>query len=167
MRITANRSLGGLQNESGIALIECLVYFALLFVIIGLAFTAYERTQLTSLQLKKNTEDIVASLRAGERWRDDIRAATNDPSIEKETVHIQQTSGEVIYVFREGTVLRRGVSSPQWTPVLRGVKTSSMIQDVGSNVTSWRWELELKTKEKSPRVKPLFTFQAVAAVQVK
>jgi hypothetical protein len=78
-------------------------------------------------------------------------------------LHIPQKSGEVIYLFKEGAVLRqRGTNAP-WIPALSGVKSSRMEKDERQRVVSWRWEAELKNKQKVARVRPLFTFQAVVS----
>jgi hypothetical protein len=45
---------------------------------------------------------------------------------------------------------------------LSNVKSSKMQSELRENVTAWRWELELKTVKKTARVRPLFTFEAVA-----
>ena len=102
------------RGQSGIMLIECLVYFALLFVIIELAFTAYGRTQLSSQQ-SKNAEDIAAALHAGEQWRQDIRKGTGELTLEQDTLHIPTSDGEIIYAVRDGAVLRQDSAHPQWS----------------------------------------------------
>ncbi len=155
------------QNRAGMALTECLVYIALFFMVVGLAFVAYERTQDTSKKLRKSAEDIASSLHAGERWREDIRQAKKEPVIVGDSMQITQSDGEVRYLFREGKIFRQGPQMQQPAPVLSGVKNSRMVKDAGQSVTSWRWEVELATKEKSPRLQPLFTFQAVAPVTTK
>jgi hypothetical protein len=42
------------------------------------------------------------------------------------------------------------------------VKNSKMEMDQRRQVTAWRWELELQSARKAARVRPLFTFEAVA-----
>jgi hypothetical protein len=38
-----------------------------------------------------------------------------------------------------------------------------MAEETRSNVVAWRWEVELRTSQKKPSLKPLFTFMAVPA----
>ena len=155
------------RNCRGVALAECLVYCGLFFMVVFLSFMAYDRTHDTSRQLQKNADEIAASLHVGERWREDIRQAVKEPVIENDSIQIQQKSGEVRYVFRGGAVFRETSSAKASARVLSGVKNSRMMKDAGKTVASWRWEIELNTKEKTPRTKPLFTFQAVAALVAK
>jgi hypothetical protein len=116
--------------------------------------------------LRRNTEDIARALRAGERWREDIRQATDPLRVEKTTngiavLVIPQSKVDVAYWSYNGQVWRQ--SGADWEPqsFCAGVKASEMIRDVRPAVESWRWELELKTGRKTPSVRPLFSFQAV------
>ena len=80
----------------------------------------------------------------------------------EQALHIPQKTGEVIYLFIDGAVLRQTGTNAPWIPALRGVKSSRMEKDERQRVVSWRWEVELRNKQKAARVRPLFTFQAVA-----
>jgi len=55
------------MDKRGIALVECLVYFAVTSMIIGLALEAFFRCQTNSRDLDRNVNDIARVLRAGER----------------------------------------------------------------------------------------------------
>jgi hypothetical protein len=158
-----------LRGAHGLALIDCLAYIALLLLLLSLAFMAFYQTSDNSKHLSRNAADIVRVLNAGERWRTDIRSAVGQPTLTgtaKETIlHLPQTKGEVLYAFREGTVLRQATTnaSPIWESFLTDVKGSRMKMDQRLRVTTWRWEVELQAAQKVARVKPLFTFQAVPA----
>ncbi len=154
--------------QHGVMLVDCLVYLAIWAVVVGLAFSAFYRCFSYSKNLARNADDIARALKAGERWRDDVRAATGpfklvtwEASV-AEALHIPQKSGEVIYLFMDGAVLRQGGTNTPWIPALSGVRSSRMEKDERRCVVSWRWEVELKNKQKVARVRPLFTFQAVA-----
>jgi hypothetical protein len=155
------------QEQAGIMLVDCLVYLAIWGVVVGLAFAAYFRSVSYSKNLARNAEDIARALKAGERWREDVRAATGpfklvtwEASV-AQALHIPQKTDVVIYLFKDGAVLRqRGTNTP-WIPALSGVKSSRMEKDERRRVVSWRWEVELQNKQKVARVRPLFTFQAV------
>lgn len=155
------------SSQRGFTLLECIVYMALLMVIVMLSFECYERVQENSEKLRRNADEIVNSLKAGERWRREIRSATAEIKIENDTIHIPWAAHEIAYAYQGGMLMRRGPGDARWRPILSNVKSSQMFKDAGTNVTSWRWELELKTREKSPRAKPMFTFQAVPTFQEK
>jgi hypothetical protein len=87
-------------------LIECVVYMALLFVVLELAYAAYYRCEESSKHLGQNVDDVVRALQAGERWRDDIRAATAITS-SGDSLQLVQTNGTIDYVVKENTVWRR------------------------------------------------------------
>jgi len=149
-------------------LVDCLVYLAIWAVVVGLAFSAFYRSMSYSANLARNADDIARALKAGERWREDVRAATGpfklvavEASVEQ-ALHIPQKTGEVIYLFIDGAVLRQTGTNAPWIPALSGVKSSRMERDERQRVVSWRWDVELKNKQKVARVRPLFTFQAVA-----
>ena len=156
------------RRQQGIMLVDCLVYLAIWAVVVGLAFSAFYRSMNYSANLARNADDIARALKAGERWRKDVREATGpfklvagEASVEQ-ALHIPQKTGEVIYLFTDGAVLRQKGTNAPWIPALSGVKSSRMEKDERQRVVSWRWEVELKNKQKAARARPLFTFQAVA-----
>ena len=167
LRTTPARSGG----ECGIMLVDCLMYIALLGVILTLALAAFYRTNENSKNLAQNAADIVRALHAGERWREDVRAATGAPRVVEEAnetlLQLPQAGGEVRYRWRDGIISRQTTGNTNWTDLLPNVKSSLMEPDPRGHVTAWRWELELQGRQKVARVKPLFTFQAVPAAGVK
>jgi hypothetical protein len=73
---------------------------------------------------------------------------------------IPQQSGEVAYVFEDGSVWRQMGATR--VVVLKQVKASTISDDSRQHVSAWRWELELASPQKVVLVRPLFTFTAVA-----
>jgi hypothetical protein len=166
MRIVSQALRGSVAGRrSGIMLIDCLVYVTLLALILGLAFSAFYRTHEHTNRLGRNVSDIVRALRAGERWRDDVRSATGPVRMVTNTaqvsLQIPTVKGEIVYLFRDGAMVRETQPGGQREEVLPQVKASGFHRDSRRQVTSWRWELELRGRQEVTRVRPLFTFQAV------
>jgi hypothetical protein len=154
---------------AGFMLVDCLAYIGLLAVLLTMAYLAFYRVSDHSRHLGQNAADIARALNAGERWRKDLRSAVGSPvlveSAQETVLHLPQLKGEVLYAYRDGGIYRRATArtNENWGLLLAGVKTSSMRQQKYSQVSAWRWELELGATQKVARVKPLFTFQAVVA----
>jgi hypothetical protein len=151
-------------------LTECLVYIGLLFVVLGAGYLAMDRCIDNSLVLRRNADDIASALRAGERWRADVRTASAGARLENsedsQTLVLSGARGDTSYRFSTNAVLRRVGQGP-WVRLLGNVKSSTMQSDPRQRVTAWRWELELqpraKASVKASRIRPLFTFLAVPA----
>jgi Tfp pilus assembly protein FimT len=146
----------------GITLIECLVYISALAVVFGLGLKAFYSSFENSAALRRNADDIAQTLSVGERWRADIRAATQPPRFDSadQTFYLPQANGEVAYKFTDGKVLRRSAADANWQVAHSSVQQSEMIRESRAHVTAWRWELELKTRRRPALVRPLFTFTA-------
>jgi hypothetical protein len=157
-------------RNSGILLVECMVYLAVFAIIFTLALALFFRTLNNTEALNRNAADIIQTLRAGEQWREDVRSAAGPLEFlagdGAELMRIPQQEGELLYRFEEGRVARRK-DDGAWINILPRVKSSKMHQDAGRHVTSWRWELELESVQKAAHVQPLFTFQSVAAYDFK
>ena len=158
------------RNDSGIMLLECLVYIAVLSVVLGLAIMLFHRSFNHSRRLQKNLGQISAVLNAGEDWREDIRATTNRallPAIEP-TVRswkIETTNGPVIYQLRsDATLWRLEENQDRELLMLRQVKELSWSQESRGSLLIHRWELELRSDREDRRFRPLFTFQAVSGI---
>jgi hypothetical protein len=171
LRLWRGTALNPSQGQRGILLVDCLVYLALWAVVVGFAFSAFFRCMSYSKNLARNADDIARALKAGERWRQDVRAASGPfkwvalEAGDGQALHIPQKTNEVIYRFIDGAVLRQGGTNAPWIPALSGVKSSRMEKDERQRLDSWRWEVELKNKQKVARVRPRFTFEAVAPGQ--
>lgn len=153
------------KRREGIMLIDCMVYIVLFFVVAGVAFKMFYVCWDGAKAFRRNTDQIAAALRAGERWREDVRKAVATPhsedSPEGTILRIPQQSGEVDYRLADGTLWRKSARGGEWSPALPGIKSSRMAEDRRKEIVAWRWELELTSKRKIPQVSPLFTFEAV------
>lgn len=154
------------RSQQGATLIECLVYISVLSVILSVAGVAYSRVLDHTYQLRRAAADIARTLDAGERWRADVRRTTAAPRLVQEgamqALHLPHRDLEVVYFFDGSNVLRRAGADAAWQPFLRNVKATRFVEEPRQRVTSWRWEVELATGRRPVRVRPLFTFTAVA-----
>jgi hypothetical protein len=154
----------------GYLLIEYLIYIGVLAVVMGLAFSAFYRCLDNSRNLARQAEDVLRVLNTGELWRKDVREAVDPPRLISEgdltALEIPKRGHLVVYLFDDGSIWRKdGAAAPR--DILGRVKNSRMIEDRRERITSWRWEIELATKKKAVRLRPLFTFQAVPVVQTR
>jgi len=152
--------------SAGYLLIECLVYFGVFAVLLGIGYGAFYVCWDYSKALHYATDDINAALHAGERWRADIRNATGKITVETaaagELLRIPCGTNEVLYRFNAGEIRRQVASSDFSETLLPTVKASQMVMDTRGPVSAWRWELELKSRRKEARLPLLFTFEAAA-----
>ena len=159
------RNVNPHTRRAGVMLIECLVYISVLTVILGLGFAAFYVCWDRSKSLRYHADDITRVLRAGERWRTDIRSATGrivaHVDGNGERVEIPRGTNTIVYEFTAGQVSRKIAVAPQSVLVLPKVRVSHMAADPRTHVTAWRWELELVPTRPQVRVPPLFTFEAV------
>jgi type II secretory pathway pseudopilin PulG len=156
---------GGRRRLAGITLIECVVYIGVFAVVAGLSISIFLQSWSDSNALRRNAEDIVSALHAGDQWRADVRAATGP--IQPATVdgvqelRIPAAGGEVVYSVSKGELRRYAAGETVGWVWLANVKTSQMQPDPRQDVAAWRWELELKPTRKTALFKPLFTFESV------
>jgi Tfp pilus assembly protein PilE len=155
----------GSARQEGVSLIECIMYIAIVGVVVGIATTAFFRAWADSGRLRRNAGDIVRALHAGEQWRADLRAATGPVQVTDqdgaETVVIPAPAGPITYTFARGELHRQARPAGPAALVLDGVKASRMAAEPRRQVTAWRWELELQPGPEHARVTPLFTFETV------
>jgi type II secretory pathway component PulJ len=153
------------SHKRGYLLIEYLLYIAVLAVVVGIAMSAFYRSLDNSRNLARTSEDILRVMRAGELWRADIRAAVAPPrAVTEENMagcEIQTSAGWIVYMFAGGSVWRQ---EPDKLPkeILKRVRQSKMLEERREHVVSWRWEVELLTRKKVVKMRPLFTFFAAA-----
>jgi hypothetical protein len=153
-----------MKRTQAYTLIECITYVAVLAIVLNLGFTAYFRCQLNAAHLRRNADDITSALRAGERWRTDIRKAVSSTRSTSGGLVIPQRDGDVTYEVADGTVWRQTTQSR--IAILKQVKNSVMQTEVRGQVHAWRWELELATPQKAVQMRPLFTFEAAGEQQL-
>ena len=155
-------------HQCGYLLTEALVYIAVVFVLLGAGYAAMYRCVDSSIALRRNVDDITSALHAGERWRADVRFATDVVRLESteagQLLRLDGPKGAVAYLCSTNAIFR-SVGTGPWARLLPNVKASTMEADPREYVTAWRWELELATRTqgsvKPGRVRPLFTFIAV------
>jgi len=161
------RYISRARRTAGILLTECLVYIAVFAILLGIGTAAFYFCWNHSEALIYATDDIASAMRAGERWRADVRGATGKISVETtsagELLKIPRGKGEVFYSFHEGAVRRKLASSNFSELLFEKAKTSQMQADPRGTVTAWRWELELAQRRKETRLPLLFTFEAAQA----
>jgi hypothetical protein len=158
------QNISNVRRCAAILLVECLVYIAVFAILLGVGMGAFYFCWDHSKALIYATDDIAAALRAGERWRADVRGATGKISVETttagEVVKIPEEGKEILYRFDSGEVRRQMSSSEFSQLLLPKVKTSQMKLDARGGVTAWRWELELAQRRKETHLPLLFTFEA-------
>lgn len=141
-----------------------MIYISLLAVIFALSYKALYRVMDNSKSLRKNAEQIIACLRAGEQWRADIRNAGNiaAPPSDPAGLKIQQKNGEIVYRLSEASDLVRVDPEKGAQVLLTGVKTLEWIKEARKEISVWRLEIELKSARDNPKARPLFSFISVA-----
>lgn len=158
------RNISCARQQAGILLTECLVYLAVFTILTGIGMAVFYFCWDHTRAVIYATEDVASALRAGERWRADVRGATGNISVGTtstgEVVRIPETGKEIVYRFESGEV-RRQITSENFSQLLLSkVKTSQMKMDARGGVTAWRWELELTERRKETHLPLLFTFEA-------
>lgn len=159
------------RHERAMLLIDCVMYVGLFFLITGIAFCVFYNCWDSSKHFRRNTDEISGTLKAGERWRADVRSAAAPLSAENTSdgpmLHILQKSSEIDYRFSGNALWRRAGAKAEWVEVLPKVKSSRMEADARKQITGWRWEVELQSQRKNARIVPLFTFEAVPQIASK
>ena len=154
------------RRVAGILLTECLVYIAVFAILTGIGFAAFYLCWDHSKALIYASDDISSALRAGERWRADVRAATGKIIVETnatgEVVQIPEGARVVSYRFESGEVRRQISASGNPQLLLANVRASKMEMDDRGGVRAWRWELELLQRRKGTFLPLRFTFEAAA-----
>lgn len=163
MKIQIHRSTASRQRGSN--LIECMVYLVVFVILVGIGMGAFYMCWNQSRALLSATNDIGTVLRAGERWRADVRNATGTMTVETNVsgtvMRIPQNGREIIYRFSAGELRRRIGSGGPEELVLSRVTSSEMKNDTRGGVAAWRWDVGLVRPKKAIHPALLFTFEAV------
>jgi Tfp pilus assembly protein FimT len=161
------RVIASSRKAAGILLIECVTYIAVFAILTSIGFAAFYLCWDNSKTVVRETDDIAAALRAGERWRADVRGATGKIAVESsaagEVVRIPGHGRAIIYRFEAGQ-LHREVTTPQGAQeLLPNVRLSHMSTETRDGATAWRWELQLAERSTALSIPVLFTFEAAQA----
>ena len=159
------RVQGKSRGMAGVMLIECLVYIAVFALLTSIGLAAFYLCWDHSKALIYATEDIHASLLAGEHWRADVRGAagkiTLEPTATGEALRVPQREQAVVYRF-EGGEVRREIPERHTSDLLVArTKASHMSLESRAGVAAWRWELQLASRRSETQLPLLFTFEAV------
>ncbi len=153
------------SKTSAFSLVECLVYIAVLMIVTGIAFSVFFSLLTHHRNITRCSEDILRALKAGERWRADVRAATEPPTLEtsptEQALHIHQARHTITYLYSSGELWRVEDEHARGLPLLNNVKTSSMVADSRTHVQAWRWDLRLVATRKKAKFIPWFSFLVV------
>lgn len=161
------RSASGLR---GYLLVEALAYIGVVFVVLGVGYAAMYKCVDNSVALRRSAEDFTGAMHAGERWRSDVRNAGKVIQVEETSdgrmVRFEGINTKVTYRFAEGAVYRQE-NAGGWARLVSNVRGSTMEVDKRQQVTAWRWNLELNTRVRNSKIRPLFTFEAVPGKETR
>ncbi|MBT5709110.1 MAG: hypothetical protein HOI66_22550 [Verrucomicrobia bacterium] len=167
----APRRLGSRSMGQGFALVECLVYIAVVMTIVGIGLSLYLKLLSFHRDLERNATDITRSIKAGEVWRADIRSAVgpieSNQTDEGRFLIIPTATGSIHYHFDQQALWRQNELAKSETIFLNKVAECEFIQETRSRVTAWRCEIRLETKMKTVRIQPKFSFLAVNQAEQK
>lgn len=153
------------RKISGILLIECVTYIAVFAILTSVGFAAFYLCWNQSKAVVYATDDIGAALRAGERWRADIRNATGPISVEHgdsgDTIEVPTHDNKIVYRFASGEVHREIPAVQHDELLLPKANSSQMQKEMRNGVTAWRWELNVAVRRPETQLPLLFTFEAV------
>ena len=153
--------VGSHRASRGITLIECLAYIVLLGAITGVATVALGRLWGTTGRMARSGDALAAALRAGERWRADIRDARGpvEAMADGAGCRIPGASGAIEWRWHDGLVWRRGSGAEVvW---LGPVVASTMASEARDGVLAWRWEFLMAPESAKSRFEPWHGFVAV------
>src|SRR5205814_1688200 len=88
----------------GIMMIDAMVYISVLGIVLILAAAVFDKGMRESAGLQRNITDIERALKAGERWRADVRSATGAILVDQQTLAIPQKDGAVIYEIQTNQI---------------------------------------------------------------
>ncbi len=118
------------HRQRGAQLLECLVYIAIFFVVADIGYCELYHCWSDSAAFRREADEITQSLRAGEHWRADVRAATGpiETTINGavKAMRIPQSGGDVVYLWSNGQVRRRAPDDRREAVAVSNVKSSVM-----------------------------------------
>ena len=139
------------RSESGVSLIECLVYIGLFAVLLTCATRFFSVVYYHNKAAASAASYTIAALDAAKHWRRDIANAKGEPKLIRDdhfdVIRIDQANGEQVSYRVNGTRLERH-NSEEWVPIIRRVASSIMLPDQREHVRAWRWELAMEPKSR-------------------
>ena len=154
-----------LRRQRGIMLVECLIYLAITALLVGLGMALFIRCLNAASDLSRNADEIARTVSVGERWRADLRQATAAPQLSAAhaaELVIPQAGGPVTYLVADDAIWRRAAGEATWTRLLERVAHAEWNAEARGPVTAWHFDLELKSRKRGARLRPLFSFVGVA-----
>ena len=152
---------------AGVSLIECLVYVAVFSILLGIGTAVFYFCWDHTRAVVFTADEVESALRAGERWRADVRGATGKISVtttsDGEQVRIPLGAKEIRYDFSHGELRRELWPAHGSQQLLGKVRSFAVSAATRSGVTAWRWELELVPRRKETHFPLLFTFEAATS----
>jgi len=151
-------------NQSGVLLIEGLVYIGLFAVLLLCASRFFTVVFNHNKAVAKAAGYTTTALDAAKRWRRDIANAKGEPELVRgdrfDVIRIDQVDGgQVSYRVKDMRLERN--NGGEWVPIIRRVASSIMIPDQREHVRAWRWELAMETKSRFLGDPIRFSFLAV------
>jgi len=150
--------------QSGISLIEAIVYVTLFVFLLGCATRYFNIVYYHHKAVAKATGYTSSALNAAKHWRRDIANAKTDPRLIRgdkfDVIEIDQAAGNQISYRLNRSTLER-YNGEEWVPIILRVNSSIMIPDQREYVRAWRWELSLETKSQYIGDPLRFSFVAV------
>ena len=150
--------------QSGISLIEAIVYVTLFVFLLGCATRYFNIVYYHHKAVAKATGYTSSALNAAKHWRRDIANAKTDPRLIRgdkfDVIEIDQAAGNQISYRLNRSTLER-YNGEEWVPIIQRVNSSIMIPDQREYVRAWRWELSLETKSQYIGDPLRFSFVAV------
>lgn len=158
--------LSSRRRPTAFALIPLIVYIGVAVVVMNLAGIAFFAVLEHMRAVRFDTEQVMSALRAGERWRADIRRAAVSPKLIQEDdgplLLLQVGTNRVAYKLVSHWALRQPARNARWQVALRDVAESKFVRDDRpGGVRAWRWEVRFEDRKGRKRHPLAFTFQAV------
>ena len=159
-------------------LLELMIYLAAFLVVSSLAFSLFFSGFDRGKKIREAAEDINRVASFGDRWRCAIRKA-EEVKLDKERLVLYKSGKPFLYYeLFNGGIWKSFESSKYWYLVLDGVKScrfksrkksdfsvcsidNTEIIESSDNENIWQVEIELKSRIKNGKIKPLFCFVAV------
>jgi hypothetical protein len=149
-------------------LVECLIYIVVAVLLVGIAGMLFLRCMDTAKHFSRNAGDITGALGVGERWRADLRRAVGEPAAsgpDQPDFVIPVDEGHVVYLFENDAIWRSEPGDTTGARLLDRVEPATWDSEKREFTTARHFELEMQTRKKNARLRPLFSFIGVAPAE--